>query len=59
MFEPFFTTRKDPDQAGTGLGLAVSYGLATAHGGRITVESERGQGAIFTVELPREPGAAD
>lgn len=59
VFEPFFTTRKDPDQAGTGLGLSVSYGLATAHGGRITVESTLGEGAVFTVELPRVAPTGD
>ncbi|MCA8973185.1 MAG: HAMP domain-containing protein, partial [Planctomycetes bacterium] len=49
VFEPFFTRRDDPKARGTGLGLSVSYGLVTAHGGSIQVESESGHGATFTV----------
>jgi signal transduction histidine kinase len=54
LFTPFFTT-KDIGQ-GTGLGLPVVHGIVTSHGGSIRVESELGQGARFTIELPiREP----
>jgi predicted ATPase/signal transduction histidine kinase/tRNA A-37 threonylcarbamoyl transferase component Bud32 len=50
IFDPFFTT-KGRDQ-GTGLGLAVSHGIAQEHGGELTVETIPGQGATFTLELP-------
>ena len=50
IFEPFFTTKGD--QGGTGLGLSVTYGIVTDHGGQIDVESQPGKGSIFKVWLP-------
>ncbi|OGO24336.1 MAG: hypothetical protein A2Y54_00795 [Chloroflexi bacterium RBG_16_51_16] len=50
IFEPFFTTKSG--QGGTGLGLSVSYGIITDHGGTIEVESEAGKGSTFSILLP-------
>jgi CheY-like chemotaxis protein len=47
IFEPFFTTKDD----GTGLGLSVSYGIITAHGGNIDVTSSS-EGTTFRIVLP-------
>ncbi|MCA9516708.1 MAG: response regulator [Myxococcales bacterium] len=50
LFEPFVTTREGT--RGTGMGLAMAYGIVRNHGGAITVETERGKGTTFSVLLP-------
>lgn len=55
IFDPFFTTKTNPlpgQHKGTGLGLAVSYGIVQEHGGKIKVESVAGEGTTFRLEIP-------
>lgn len=59
IFEPFVTTK--PPGAGTGLGLSLSFGIVSEMGGTLTAEN-RGDGAVFTIELPladESPEATD
>lgn len=55
IYDPFFTTKSNPREGqhkGTGLGLAVTYGIVQEHGGSIRVESSEGRGTAFILEFP-------
>ncbi len=54
IFDPYFTTK----DSGSGLGLSTAYSIVARHGGHLSVVSELGQGAVFTVYLPASDKAA-
>jgi len=56
IFDPFFTTKREK---GKGFGLSGAYSIVDRHGGEITVQSELGRGAVFTVWLPLPSAAAE
>jgi CheY-like chemotaxis protein len=55
LFDPFFTTK---GKGGTGMGMAVSFGIIRRHNGSIYVDSEPGRGTTFRISLPVAEGAA-
>jgi two-component system NtrC family sensor kinase len=55
IYDPFFTTKSNPKEGqrkGTGLGLAVTYGIVQEHGGTINVRSAVDKGTVFTLTFP-------
>ncbi|MEO8726764.1 MAG: ATP-binding protein [Acidobacteriaceae bacterium] len=55
IYDPFFTTKTNPKEGqrrGTGLGLAVSFGIIQEHAGKIRVDSQPGHGTTFHLEFP-------
>jgi len=54
IFEPFFTTKAAG--SGTGLGMAITYGIVQGHHGKVLVESTRGTGTTFRITLPLATG---
>ena len=57
VFEPFFTTKKGSNNAG--LGLSIVFGIVSRSGGRIEVQSQPGEGAVFRIYLPQIASPAD
>jgi two-component system NtrC family sensor kinase len=60
IYDPFFTTKSNPSEGqrkGTGLGLAVTYGIIQEHSGTIEVLSNVGEGTVFRLELPAAESA--
>ncbi|MDA8168220.1 MAG: ATP-binding protein [Nitrospiraceae bacterium] len=55
IFDPFFTTK--PVGVGTGLGLSMSHGIISEHGGTISVESAENKGTAVVIEIPRKQSA--
>jgi len=57
IFEPFYTTK--PLGSGTGLGMAITYGIIQGHHGSVGLQTSLGKGTTFTITLPLLPGAEE
>jgi PAS domain S-box-containing protein len=57
IFEPFFTTKKA--EAGTGIGLAICHRIIESHGGTISIDDTRGEGASFAIRFPEATRSSD
>lgn len=55
IFEPYFSTRRNPNRRGAGLGLSVVDAIVADHGGAVQAASEPGQGATISIYLPVPP----
>jgi signal transduction histidine kinase len=60
VFEPFYRGQEAKSRKihGSGLGLSLVRRTATAHGGRVAVESVPGRGTVFTLHLPAQPATS-
>ena len=56
IFEPFFTTKP---MAGTGLGLSICHGIVSGLGGKLSLDTQKGKGSTFRVELPASLNATE
>jgi len=57
VFEPFFTTK--PVGQGTGLGMAIAYGIIERHGGKIDIDSAQGRGTAMTITIGKRMNQTD
>jgi signal transduction histidine kinase len=57
IFEPFYTTKRD--MGGTGLGLSVSIGIVSEHGGELLFASTPGEGTVCRIRLPLDSASVD
>ncbi|MBF0251536.1 MAG: hypothetical protein HQL35_13015 [Alphaproteobacteria bacterium] len=55
LYQPFFTTKQENDQLGTGLGLTMAYAIMVSHGGRVQIESHPGAGTKVQLFFPCRP----
>jgi PAS domain S-box-containing protein len=59
VFDPYFSTKEKGARKGMGLGLAATYAIVTNHGGRVTIQSERGQGTTVKMIFPARQAVSE